>query len=458
MTNIAYKPNLKDPRVLKRIKHAYGYARGVFSEVKEQQKSRQALEKQFGDLKNPLSQFLFNTLLTCTDQHYSESAGISKKYILNAAGAEKVREILKGNLNIIFTPNEIKLLPPHPSARCIDEAVVNAFVEREYGSQLQSLNFTYTDKSNRYWNDIQNIRKTYRGNILAKHGLKYCYDIRACAPTLLMQHAQQQNGVCFTEIESFLSDRTAYRQLLSDECELSPLDINNEGVEEKNKTAKLIINSLFCGAMLGLNNQFALSKVLDYDVARIMVAKDITANLRADIKDMWSEIKPTMSRKRNINGRLIPIQPRQKWARYFELERQVINAVRAYLTKTDNKYFLEHDGWTCEKMIDERELLAFIYKKTGYKVEVDMEENMSEIVSGVATQQPTNASHIGFVNSSSLTDALVSSSTKRINNTYITLALAVNSQVQHKSSLPIKLQADMSIDNTWIRKYLRNKR
>ena len=377
-----YTPNIKDPRVLKRIKHAYGYARGVFSETKEQQKSIQALSKQFGQMQDSLAQFLYSTLLTCTDHYYNESAGISKKYILNADGAAKIREILKGNPVVVFTVNELKLLPPNPSARCIDEIVVNSFIEREYGDELARLDFKYVDKSNRYWHELQNVRSLFRGKILAKHGLKYNYDICACAPTLLMQHAQQQNGLCFTEIEDFIDNRSAYRQYITDECELTPEYGYDIEPKDKNKTAKTIINSLFCGARLGLNAGYQLSRLLDYDAARILAAKELTVDLRKDIKNMWDEITPTMSRKRSPKGRLIAIQSSDKWIRYFQIEREVINAVRVYLDKTDNKYFLEHDGWSCEKIINEEELLAFIYKMTGYKVSVDYDVSDDSMING----------------------------------------------------------------------------
>lgn len=436
-----YSPNLKDPRVLKRIKHAYGYARGVFSEVKEQQKSIAALEKHFGKLSNPLSCYLFNTLLECTDQHYSEVAGISKKYRLIPAGVEKIRDVLKGKLEIILTPGEIKLLPPDPSARAIDELVVNAFVEREYGEQLKTLEFTYEDKSSRYWNELQNVRSEFRTKVFAKHGMKYNYDIRACAPTLLMQHAQQQNGVCFVEIEKLLKDRNAYRQFLADECEI--------GI----KDAKTVINSLFCGAILGVSSRFALSKVLNYDVARIMCAKELTEVLRKDIKEMWSEIAPTMSRRKNKIDRLIPLQPRDKWARYFRLEREVIDAVQKYMKKTGNRYFLEHDGWTCEKMIDERELIAFVKKSTGYSIELDLE--IFNDISGVATQQPTNESLFTLTSSYSQTDSFVSSSTKNTTNTEtdcIYSPLSATPHVGYKSKDAINCNTDT---RTWLKEHLK---
>jgi hypothetical protein len=374
-----YQLNTKDPRVLKKIKHVLGYSCGVFSEHTEQQKSRQALENQFGNLNHPLSKYLFNTLLICTDTYYNELTKTSKKYILNINGVSKLRSILKNNIDVAFDSHEIKLLPPDPTDRQFDELVVNAFILREYKDELETLNFNYEDKSNRYWHSLQNIRSEYRHKALSQHGLKYNYDICACAPTLLMQHAQQQNGVCFIEIEKFLKDRTAYRQHIADECNIEL------------REAKIIINSLFCGAKLGLNNRFALSKVLDHDAERILCAKEITSDLRIDIKDMWDEITPTMPRKRNEDGRLIPIQSKNKWGRYFDLERQVVSSVREYLKTTDNKYFLEHDGWVCEKEINQEELIAYVKSNTKFDISIDFNicdtrsDNITDLLTGDAT-------------------------------------------------------------------------
>jgi hypothetical protein len=50
---------------------------------------------------------------------------------------------------------------------------------------------------------------------------------------------------------------------------------------------------------------------------------------------------------------MIPISSRQKWGVYFDLERQVLNEVREFLRETNNRHFLEHDGWSCENEINE---------------------------------------------------------------------------------------------------------
>jgi hypothetical protein len=49
----------------------------------------------------------------------------------------------------------------------------------------------------------------------------------------------------------------------------------------------------------------------------------------------------------HINGktRRKPMSSKQKWNIYFDLERTVLSCVREYLTDTNNKHFLEHDGW-----------------------------------------------------------------------------------------------------------------
>jgi hypothetical protein len=58
--------------------------------------------------------------------------------------------------------------------------------------------------------------------------------------------------------------------------------------------------------------------------------------------------------------------------RYFDLERTVLNQVRSYLDKTNNHYFLEHDGWSCEREIDVIELTEFVRTTTGYQLKFEL--------------------------------------------------------------------------------------
>jgi alpha-galactosidase len=72
--------------------------------------------------------------------------------------------------------------------------------------------------------------------------------------------------------------------------------------------------------------------------------------------------------KKSLKGseRLLPITSKQKWNLYFELERRVIDSVRTYLDQRSIKYFLIHDGWTCDREIDKEELRDFVRENTGF--------------------------------------------------------------------------------------------
>ena len=78
-------------------------------------------------------------------------------------------------------------------------------------------------------------------------------------------------------------------------------------------------------------------------------------------------------RTRVVNGkeRLLPLNARQKWNVYFELERVILNSVRTYLDDKSIRYFLMHDGWTCNREIDREELENYVRDDTGYEIKFD---------------------------------------------------------------------------------------
>jgi len=80
----------------------------------------------------------------------------------------------------------------------------------------------------------------------------------------------------------------------------------------------------------------------------------------------------TKVNKRGVTKR-VPINARQKTARYRDLERGVLDSVRTYLTETNNKHLAEHDGWTCQNEIDETELIDYVRTHTGYEIEIEKE-------------------------------------------------------------------------------------
>jgi hypothetical protein len=70
---------------------------------------------------------------------------------------------------------------------------------------------------------------------------------------------------------------------------------------------------------------------------------------------------------------MLPISSRQKWGVYFDLERQVLNEIREFLLETNNRHFLEHDGWSCEQEVDQIALQQRIHERTGFRVEFELE-------------------------------------------------------------------------------------
>jgi hypothetical protein len=75
--------------------------------------------------------------------------------------------------------------------------------------------------------------------------------------------------------------------------------------------------------------------------------------------------------RNTATGRKVPLNSKRKWARYFDLERRVLNSIRAYLKHTDNDCFLEHDGWCCKQEVDIDALVDWVYQDTGYFIRID---------------------------------------------------------------------------------------
>ena len=95
------------------------------------------------------------------------------------------------------------------------------------------------------------------------------------------------------------------------------------------------------------------------------------------MKTCWDYIKPTLVRRSVINKnnktQLLPISSKQKSNVYFQLERKILDAVIEFMDNTgDVKYFLEHDGWSCNKKLDDELLTKWIKDKTGYDVQLEV--------------------------------------------------------------------------------------
>jgi len=374
-----YTPNFNDPRVMMRIRHAYGFAVGALSH-KPQNWSTRYIDKYFGQQQNDLSKWLRQKLLIVTNNRYSMDSGLTKEYVLNVQGTDYIRNILRG---VVIDDTYISQLYDNTlqqyNNKIFDNLIVYKFVQKEYGDELANKQFSYKDKSNRYWHPLQNIKSGHRRRIFAEYNLCYQYDIVASAPNLIHQHSQQIPYICDNDGKYLQGPMDLYlfalRRYLSDRHNVRNELANNLQVDIK--TAKVIINALFCGARIGHGSEFAISKLLNHDLSKIEYLKQdqYINELKDNIKTCWDYIKPTMMRigitDKNNKHRLLPISSKQKWIRYFDLERQVMNQVIKYLDLTNNKYFLEHDGWSCTDLVNTNELSDFVFANTNFCLEFE---------------------------------------------------------------------------------------
>jgi len=349
---MAYQPNFSDSRVQQRTKRAIGFACGVLSSTKPHAWSTRYIDKWFGVQSNSLSKYLREQLLIVTNDSYQwGEKSKCKEYILNQSGVDYLCSAI--GMNKITTNNT---------------PIVLQVVSKEYKSEFDTGNFTYNDQSNRLWHPLQNFKRDYKKTVLEQNGYKFHYDVQCCAMTLIHQHAQQQaepmDQYLFA-LNQYLADRQRIREQIAKETDVDP------------ETVKRIINALLAGAKLSANTKTEIYQMLQGDVARIKFLQqhEYLTQLREDIKTCWDYIKPSMPRRskqdKNKRERMIPISSRQKWGVYFDLERQVLNEVREFLRETNNKHFLEHDGWSCEREIDHTSLSARVLDRTGFRVDFE---------------------------------------------------------------------------------------
>lgn len=362
---MSYTPNFSDPRVQRRIKQAIGFACGTMSYTKPQQWSTRYIDKWFGVQSNPLSRYLRQQLLIVTDENYfwGPSGHKCKEYVLNQRGVDNLSE----RLGLTSNNNNNNNYP-----------IVLQVAQDEFKTELESGTFTYNDQSNRLWHPLQNWRRDAKRDVLESAGYNYHYDIECCAMTLIHQHSQHipevvvnskwQQGpmdLYLFALRDYLRDRQQIRAEIAQAAEM-PEDL-----------VKRIINALLAGAKLSVNKDSQIYQMLSGDIVRIRFLQQhkYLTELRADIKIMWDYIKPTLPRKskqdKNNKQRMLPISSKQKWSVYFDLERQVLNEVREFLSERSIKHFLEHDGWSCASELDMQELQMRILERTGFQIEIE---------------------------------------------------------------------------------------
>lgn len=347
--NKTYQPNFTNKAFLKRAARALAFVETYVSTTKSQWLSSRYIDKHFGQYQNPLSKYLRELLLICVDDTYSYEFDNKKckSYIASPRGIQ----YLKSVCNNISTDTIL----------CIP-------FSNEQKTQLETGKFDYKDSSSRLYNPIQNIRRDIKKQLLAQYSYEHTYDIVCSCPTLILEYIKQLGSEEYPNaIKTYINNRTAIRQRIAQQCEISEQQV------------KRIINGLFQGAHISNYTDSLVYKELGGDPARIAWLKqdEFLIELRADIKMCWRVINQTqpIRTRTDKNGRVrrVPLSGRRKTAIYRDLERRVLDAVRLYLLDTNEKFFLEHDGWSCASKIDREKLTEFVREQTGFDIEIDYE-------------------------------------------------------------------------------------
>jgi hypothetical protein len=255
---------------------------------------------------------------------------------------------------------------------------VDLFTKFEH--ELDSGHIEYNDTSDRLYHWLQNQKRAVKAEVFVQTGLIHTYDIVCAAPTLLHQKSQQvplviENNkwiqgpmdLYLPYLRDYLQNRKIIRQQLAEQSEI---DI---------KTIKRLINGLFQGAQISKYSRTRCYQELDGDLARIefLNQHEFIQGIKEDIREMWEYLRPIMPLRTRVqkNGteRRLPISGRQKTALYRQLERQVLEVIKEYLTVRGVKFYTEHDGWSCDREINRDFLRDFVRARTGFQLEFDYE-------------------------------------------------------------------------------------
>lgn len=346
MANKPYKPNFTDPRVLRRIQASLDWVNTYLSVNNPRPLANRQIQKEFGAQTRPLARWLRAKLLIKVDLNFNKLTGQCQTYTLNLEGYNQVCDAIG------YTPKFKS--------------------SQEIQMQVESGQFEYTEKSDRSFTALQFIRKEIRNAYLFNNGYKYHYDIEAAAPTLLYQRAEKLALVAGLEfdlpyLKAYIDNRSQVRNQISDEATADC------------KQVKSVINALLQGGRLSAwnNNQTFREINSDYDLLKRLKKSETLTNLLGDFKKLWQILRNDLPVRylTDCNGRhrRVALSGRDKSGYYRSLEKQVGDVIRRYLKNDSVRHLWIHDGWSCDRIIDDVELCAEVRRQTGFVIKLDRE-------------------------------------------------------------------------------------
>lgn len=349
---MSYTPNFSDARIQRRIAKSLDWCNTYLSETKTHWLGQREIQRQFGSLSRPLGIYLRNTLLICVNSYYSNlTTSVCKTYKLNIDGYLRLCQSINYEPKFVLNP--------------------------KHQQQLESGVFDYNDTSDRSFNGIQFISKEKRRSILENQGYRFHYDIEAAAPTLLLQRCQQlqlhhsihSQGYKIKQLEAldyYINNRSEIRQQIATECQTN------------DKIIKEVITLALLGAVLASNSHSSIFKEINNDYAlmtRLQNSKSLREILK-DISGMWKILRELLPVRYLIdkNGlqRRRALKGSDKSGLYRSLEKQVGDVIRRSLRGTRCLWI--HDGWSCDKVCDEIELISEVRRQTGFVIKLDREQ------------------------------------------------------------------------------------
>jgi hypothetical protein len=359
-----YQPNWNDDRVQRRLKTVLNFIDATFvrrtarlnlSNAKIHSKTA------FGQMQLPLSKYLKNLLLECTNHNYrfNSRKDFSKEYRLNRIGYEYLQEVLKG----LRTPwREYRESRDQIDPDIDPEIAAADQLFEQYQSEIESGNFKMTPKSQREYHPLQFIPTSIRDLKFAKNGYIYSYDIRSAAITLLSQRAKKLGLKTPTPcIDELIADKWAVRNQLALECQTDT------------GTIKELLTALMQGAVIsryGPNRTFQNILRSDRDLVTRLQANQWLTKYKNEVRAIWKVLK------NQIEPRPQRIAGRHKAELYREMENGVMKAVKRYLKKDipGAKYMTEFDGWRTDTLIDRQSLGTYVRQKTGFEIEFELKD------------------------------------------------------------------------------------
>lgn len=328
---MTYTPKFTDPRVRAKCISALTFVEQYVKANQSNWLSSREIQRHVGSLSRPLGKYLKEQLLICTDPYYNIETGQCKKYTANTHGIKKLKE----NLGILTVNIE-------PTAK-IQE-------------QLDSGEFEYTEKSNRLHHPLQRLPKRIKVPLLKKNNYRHEYDIQCSVHRLILQHAQSL-GLTFATpaLDEYISDRTLVRERLANECGISVDQV------------KQVLTAMIQGGTLSAFHENRIFAQLNYNRVALsnLQVNPYVLQFKEECKQIWKTIKPTLSvGTRRLNGR-------DKSELYRVLEESVRVVIQRSLKRDKNKYFFEHDGWTCARAVDIDRLISEVKTQTGLVIELE---------------------------------------------------------------------------------------